>query len=279
MSTSRLLTILFIVLFTPLMYAVEDDSHVHNDEALEAQIHQLKQRLMRLESAINANKDSSVSGMNMNSENNADSMSGMNMGGMDKDSMQQSDQGMKMGMGMMKKGKGMMSMMKQDKGMGMMGMMKDKMGMGMGMGKMMMMGMAGSDQKMTMTSALPGFPGASHIYHIGSTGHFLNHHDHISLTTAQIESLNKIKEKAGLKQAEHDRSIAKSEQELWELTAADKPDAESIHKKIKEIAQHTVDKRMDFIRSVGSAAGVLTDHQRHLLQGKSTSDQPDHSSH
>jgi hypothetical protein len=40
-------------------------------------------------------------------------------------------------------------------------------------------GMAGMN---TPTSAMPGQAGASHMYHIGSTGFFLNHSQHITLT-------------------------------------------------------------------------------------------------
>ena len=36
---------------------------------------------------------------------------------------------------------------------------------------------------MKMSSALPGFPGSSHLYHIGSTGFFLDHPTHITLTS------------------------------------------------------------------------------------------------
>ena len=33
---------------------------------------------------------------------------------------------------------------------------------------------------MSMPSALPGFPGQSHLYHIGATGFFLDHPEHIT---------------------------------------------------------------------------------------------------
>ncbi|MBX9737491.1 MAG: hypothetical protein K2X32_11250, partial [Phycisphaerales bacterium] len=64
-------------------------------------------------------------------------------------------------------------------GMSMDGMMQKMDGMMkmMGMGSMPMGG-AGSPAAMAMPSALPGFPGASHIYHIGATGFFLDHPEH-----------------------------------------------------------------------------------------------------
>lgn len=158
------------------------------------------------------------------------SMSGMNMG----------DMGM------------MNSMRTMDRGTGMMGMMK---------------GMGGS-KGMAMQSALPGFPGASHLYHIGATGFFLDHADHIQLTTEQQSKLNQIKEKASLEQATANRRIEEAEQQLWELTAADQPDAKAIEAKIREIEKLRGDQRLAFIRAVGDAAQALTHEQHQALTGK-----------
>ena len=60
-----------------------------------------------------------------------------------------------------------------------------------------MAGMSGMD----MASALPGFPGASHLYHIGATGVFLDHPQHIALSTKQQMMLNQIKEQSALNRA------------------------------------------------------------------------------
>ena len=146
-----------------------------------------------------------------------------------------------------------------------MGMMKG--GMGMSKGGMSMMGRMKGMGRMTMPSALPGFPGASHIYHIGATSFFLDHPQHITLKQDQKTSLNKIKESALLKQATFDRRIEDAEQELWVLTSASKPDAAKIEAKIREIAKFGGDKRIAFIRAVGQAANVLTDEQRKRLVG------------
>lgn len=146
-----------------------------------------------------------------------------------------------------------------------MGMMRG--GMGMANGGMSMMGRMKGMGQMTVASALPGFPGASHIYHIGATSFFLDHPQHITLALDQKTKLNKIKEDALLKQATFDRSIEGAEQELWVLTSADKPDAAKIESKIGEIARLGVDKRIAFIRAVGQAANVLTDEQRKKLVG------------
>ncbi len=162
-----------------------------------------------------------------------------------------------------------MSAMKSDpsNGMGMGGM---KMGMQKARG-MKMMGMkkrAASTQASAMNSALPGFPGASHIYHIGATGFFLDHEDHIELTTEQQSVLSRYEEKSLLAQNTADRNIEDAEQQLWELTAADEPDAALIEGKIRELEKLRGDQRLDFIRAVGEAAGVLTADQRQTLLGQ-----------
>jgi Spy/CpxP family protein refolding chaperone len=165
-------------------------------------------------------------------------------------------------------------------GMGMMDMMTGGMGGqggvntgggGMGMMDMDMMGMGSlggpKGMKMKMTAALPGFPGASHIYHIGATGFFLDHPEHITLTTAQQTKLNQLQQKAMTDKASAQRKIEEAEQELWELTGPDEPDAAKIEAKIQAIEKLRGDQRLAFIRSVGEAAKVLTDEQRKVLLG------------
>jgi Spy/CpxP family protein refolding chaperone len=169
----------------------------------------------------------------------------------------------KMGMGMMgPKGSGMMDMDMQEM-MGMMGMggMGQK---GRGMGKIQ------------MTAALPGFPGASHIYHIGATGFFLDHPDHIKLTIEQQTELNADKEKALLEKSSSQRKIDEAEQELWMLTGSDKPDAAKIESKVRGIEKLRADQRMAFIRAVGEAAKLLTDEQRQVLLGHSKPEEHKH---
>ena len=67
----------------------------------------------------------------------------------------------------------------------------------MKMAAMMGMNSMAADTADTMPqSALPGFPGASHLYHIGATGFFLDHPEHITLSADQQVALNKIKDQA-----------------------------------------------------------------------------------
>lgn len=171
-------------------------------------------------------------------------MGGMKDEKMGMDGMKMGMKGKEMGMSMMKKGMGMMQM--KGKGMAMMGRMPD------------------ASMKV---SALPGFPGASHIYHIGSTGFFLDHREHLSLTTEQQENLNKIKETSIMAQNEFERQIERSEEELWKTTSVAEPDATAIEEKLTEIGTMTTKKRLSFIRAVGKAAEVLSEDQRKALTG------------
>jgi hypothetical protein len=149
-------------------------------------------------------------------------------------------------------------------GMGMMDM--DKMEMAGMMG--MMGGMGGkSSSGMAMPSALPGFPGASHLYHVGATGFFLNHPQHIALSREQQMMLNRVKEKAALDKASCSRNVQEAEQDLWTLTAADQPDNAQIEAKVAEIEKLRGDARLRFIRTIGDAAKILNDEQRKSLTG------------
>ena len=113
------------------------------------------------------------------------------------------------------------------------------------------------------SSAMPGQPGASHLLHMGSTGFFLNHSQHITLTAEQKSKLNRLKEKAMLGQSSEQRKIDQAEQELYTLTGADEPDNAGIQAKLGEIEKLRAEQRMNFIRAVGEASNVLT-HDQHL---------------
>ena len=144
---------------------------------------------------------------------------------------------------------------------------------GMGMDAMEMAGMmgmspmAGAAPSAMAQSALPGFPGASHLYHIGATGFFLDHPQHIALTVEQQAGLNQAKQQAAFAKSTADRAAGQVEQELWMLTAADQPDAAKIEAKIRENEKIRGDERLAFIRAVGEASKLLTDEQRKSLTG------------
>ena len=142
------------------------------------------------------------------------------------------------------------------------------------MGSMSAPKMAGGKNMggMEMVSAMPGFPGMSHLYHVGSTGFFLDHSTHITLTPDQQMTLNSTKEKSLLDQAVSDRKIEVAEQELWQLTAAGSPDEARIEAKTREIEKLRGDQRLAFIRAVGEAAKVLTPEQQQVLLGTKPAD-------
>jgi len=149
---------------------------------------------------------------------------------------------------------------------GMKGMrMMDDMGM---KGGMRMMGEPpGMGMQMAMPSALPGFPGASHLYHVGATDFFLDHADKLAMSVEQKTSLNGIKQKALMDQSAVQRKVDEAEQALWLLTAADQPDVTAVEGKLREIEKMKVDQRLAFIRSVGEAGKVLSADQRKMVLG------------
>ena len=134
----------------------------------------------------------------------------------------------------------------------------------MGMGSM---GGMNSPAAMSTPSALPGFPGQSHLYHIGATDFFLDHPEHIALSTQQQQALAKLKQQSLADQGNLQRQIDAAEQDLWQLTGADQPQAAAIEKKAREIERLRADKRVAFIRAVGDSARLLTDEQRQQLTG------------
>ena len=121
------------------------------------------------------------------------------------------------------------------------------------------------------SSAMPGQPGASHLYHVGSTGFFLNHSQHITLTADQSFTLNRLKERAMLDRASEQRKIDQAEQELYALTGADQLDNSKVQAKIGEIEKLRAEQRMNFIRAVGEASNVLTHDQHQALMGTMSS--------
>ena len=263
--TALLSCIFASALFAFPAFAQTSDKHQHSDTAapadLGAELRKLQGKVAELEAALatqHREKYGTTSTAGQPAMSSMKKMGGMSMGMMSgmKGMSQDSDGQMSgMGMGMMGQGMGMISMMKGKKGM---------MGM-MGMNPAMSSdSMAGMD----MPSSLPGFPGASHVYHIGQTGFFLDHPEHITLTDEQQKKLNSIKESSLLATSTAEREIAEAEQELWKLTAADEPDIKKIEAKAKEIAQLQVKTRIAFIRSVGDAANVLTKEQRQILVGE-----------
>ena len=125
----------------------------------------------------------------------------------------------------------------------------------------------GAGGGMVMPSALPGFAGASHLYHVGTSGFFLDYADKIGLSVEQTTSLNGIKQRSLLDQSAAQRKVDEAEQALWVLTAADQPDAAAIEAKVREIEKLKSDARLVFVRAIGEAANVLNPEQRKMVLG------------
>jgi len=134
----------------------------------------------------------------------------------------------------------------------------------MGMGAMS--GMKSAAVPATPAS-LPGFPGQSHVYHLGAPDFFLDHSQHITLTPEQQQVLTQYKQRSLLQQSELQRQIDGAEEGLWQLTGADQPDIGTIDNQVHQIERLRAEQRINFIRAVGEAAKVLTDQQREQLTG------------
>lgn len=137
------------------------------------------------------------------------------------------------------------------------------------MGKMV----AAGSMPAATPSELPGFPGVSHLYHVGATGFFLDYSIALKLTANQRGALNQIKERSIGEMATALRGIDQAEQDLFVLTAANKPDEAPIQAKVREIEKLRSNARMSFIRAVGEAVDVLTHDQHRAVLGTMTSDQ------
>ena len=230
------------------------------------QIAQLRASVARLEAQVERERRAIGGGK--------DGMGGKGMGaGGQQASPMGGGKGNKGGMGSGGKGGGMGS--GGMNGMRGQGGQESKGGMGGGQkgGGKMMGDATGTSAMGTMTgsaslqASLPGFPGASHLYHIGAGSFFLDHDEHIMLSIEQRADLGQIREQSQLQSATFDRQIAELEQELWVLTASDTPDIVQIEEKIRQIAKSGGDQRIAFIRSVGIAAQVLSEDQRGILVG------------
>lgn len=282
------------LLFTglPAAQAQAQDPHAQHTaapasdhQALADQIQALRQQVASLQATIqkqNGQRRSNAAamqkgGMSMGQQSGSMSRGDMDeMGAMSKQqggtSMGDMSEMSNMGSGTMPMGDkpeaGMSSGMEMMKEMGNMGS-----SMSSGMGKTSAMGTIGATNTMpgmAAESALPGYPGASHLYHVGATGFFLDHQRHITLTTEQRTRLNQIKEKALLDQASSQRKIGDAEQQLFALTGADQPDRANIEAQVKAIENLRAEQRLAYIRAVGEATSILTEQQRQALLGKMT---------
>lgn len=119
-------------------------------------------------------------------------------------------------------------------------------------------------------SSLPGFPGASHLYHIGATNFYLDHPEHLTLTLEQQARLSEIRTKALMRRSDYNRKIQLEEENIWILTASDRPDLKLIADKIRVVEKLRGDQRIAFIEDVGRATSQLSGIQIQALIGEKT---------
>ena len=117
------------------------------------------------------------------------------------------------------------------------------------------------------SATVSGVPGASHLYHVGANGFFLDQQKIITLTVEQQAALNRIKSKAHLNKSIASRKLQDGESDLWKITAGDHPKTDAIELKVRDIENVRSVQRLSFIRSVGEATQILTPQQRALILG------------
>ena len=115
----------------------------------------------------------------------------------------------------------------------------------------------------------------SRLFHAGAKDFFLDHAQHLTLSTEQQKRLNQIKEEAALNKASAGRKVQEAEQQLWKSTASDQPNPAEIETKVREVEKLRADQRLVFIRTVGEAAKVLTEEQTKILLGTAAPAMPD----
>ncbi len=114
---------------------------------------------------------------------------------------------------------------------------------------------------------LDALPPGSHLLHLGVRAYFLDFRARLNLSPNQIADLRVIRQDAETARAEREEQIGRTEEELWELTGAGRPDLEAIEAKVEEIERERLEERVETIRAVVQAAARLTESQRQALLG------------
>ena len=138
------------------------------------------------------------------------------------------------------------------------GMADDKMGGMPGGGTAPMKGKGMATKPMASASGQE----APHLLHVGAKDFFLDHQQHINMTSDQKMQLEKLKSDSAQQKATSKTKIDQSEQALWTLTSAAQPDSAAINSKVQDIATLRADEQISFIHAVSMASEVLTPEQR-----------------
>ena len=112
-----------------------------------------------------------------------------------------------------------------------------------------------------------GESGPAALMHIGAKGFFLDRPQTFTPRADQAKTLGEIKERSAMEMMAADKKLQENEQQLWKLTASERPDLAGIEAKVREVEMLRAEQRIAFIRSVSGAANLLTTEQKeHLLR-------------
>ena len=131
-----------------------------------------------------------------------------------------------------------------------------------------------------MKSTTPAEPvmeesGPAALMHIGAKGFFLDRPQTFTPRADQAKTLSEIKERSAMEMMAADKKLQEAEQQLWKLTASERPDLSGIEAKVREVEKLRADQRIAFIRSVSEAANLLTPEQKGILLRSRVPSKPD----
>lgn len=114
------------------------------------------------------------------------------------------------------------------------------------------------------------------LLHIGAKGFFIDRPQTFTPRADQAKTLSDIKERTTMDMMAADKNIQEAEQQLWRLTANERPNLAEIEAKTREVEKLRADQRIVFIRAIAEAANLLTAEQKEsLLRSKSPAGKPD----
>jgi len=131
-----------------------------------------------------------------------------------------------------------------------------------------------------MKTAMPAQPptkesGPPALLHIGAKGFFLDRPQIFTPRADQAKTLGEIKERSAMEMMAVDKNLQEAEQQVWKLTASERPDIAQIEGKVREVEKLRAEQRIAFIRSVSEAANLLTAEQKEILLRGSARAKPD----
>lgn len=125
-----------------------------------------------------------------------------------------------------------------------------------------MLGLPPTTMQASAGARAPGSMGAAHIYHLAADSFFLGQPTAVGLTSEQQTRLSVLREDAAVAYATTQRKIDQGEQDLWVLVSSEVLDLKKIEANLAATARLMVQQRLDYLRSVEAAVGVLS-HAQH----------------